>query len=495
MPILTFPKDIADAKRLSVEVQKGRLKRIRQGIYTDAAWEEIPQLLHSRWYEVVQYLFPTAIASHVTAVKLKPEHNTVHITADVGKQRKISISDALVIHVHPGNVTELTELFVPQLKRSAPARFLMENLQLSHQDVALPKALGQQWVEQELLKRLECYGEADLNALRDAAKAHCLLLGMEKECYQLDGLIGALLSTQPAEVLLSPVAIATARQEPYDQNRLVLFEKMADYLNRCDFPSRPYEYSKASWRNLSFYESYFSNYIEGTEFEINEAEQIIFSKQEISNRHEDSHDILSVYHVVHDYTEMVTVPESADDLMHLLSLRHELIMHARPEKRPGELKVKPNKAGDTLFVLPDHVEGTLAQAFTFYQQLDPGLARAIFIQFMVTECHPFDDGNGRLARIMMNAELASHEQYKIIVPTVHRDSYLNGLRQASRSGRFRTICKVFADLQAYTSIIGWEDYGDARSTLEAHYADKLPDDGVAVFNKQIAQFKITLPPA
>jgi hypothetical protein len=27
----------------------------------------------------------------------------------------------------------------------------------------------------------------------------------------------------------------------------------------------------------------------------------------------------------------------------------------------------------------------------------------------------------------------------------------------------------------------------------SHYADKLPDDGVAVFNKQLAQFKIILP--
>jgi hypothetical protein len=94
---------------------------------------------------------------------------------------------------------------------------------------------------------------------------------------------------------------------------------------------------------------------------------------------------------------------------------------------------------------------------------------------------------------MMNAELVCTEQHKIIVPTVHRDSYLNGLRQATRSGRFRTLTKVFADLQAYTGSIPWEDYGDARTTLESHYADRLPDYGVAVFNKQISTFKITLP--
>jgi Fic family protein len=109
----------------------------------------------------------------------------------------------------------------------------------------------------------------------------------------------------------------------------------------------------------------------------------------------------------------------------------------------------------------------------------------MFMQFIVAECHPFDNGNGRLARVMLNAELVAAKQFKIIVPTVHRESYLNGLRQASRSGKFRTIVKVLADLQAYSSIIRWEDYAEARGMLEMHCADKLPDDGVAMFNRQI----------
>ena len=135
----------------------------------------------------------------------------------------------------------------------------------------------------------------------------------------------------------------------------------------------------------------------------------------------------------------------------------------------------------------------IAQDFESYQQLTPGMARAIFMQFIVAERHPFDDGNGRLARTMMNAELVFAEHTKIIVPTVHRDIYLNGLRQATRSGRFRTLTKVFADLQAYTDSIPWEDYGEARATLELHYANRLPDDGVAVFNRRLPGFRIALP--
>ena len=130
--------------------------------------------------------------------------------------------------------------------------------------------------------------------------------------------------------------------------------------------------------------------------------------------------------------------------------------------------------------------GTFAQVFPIYQSLPEGLARAIFIQCLVTECHPLDDGNGRLARVMMNAELVSAEEVKIIVSTVHRDSYLNGIRDAIRNNKFRTITKVFLDLHGYTHSGEWLDYSEPRTTLETHFAHRLPDQGVAVFNREIS---------
>ena len=115
------------------------------------------------------------------------------------------------------------------------------------------------------------------------------------------------------------------------------------------------------------------------------------------------------------------------------------------------------------------------------------------MQFLVAEVHPHDDGNGRLSRIMLNAELVANEEHIIIIPTVHRESYLNGLRQATRSAKFRTLSKLFANIQAYTESIDWNDYGEARETLEQHMADKLPDQGIARFNREIANHKTFLP--
>nr|UVT38015.1 hypothetical protein cemce18_00011 [uncultured bacterium] len=65
------------------------------------------------------------------------------------------------------------------------------------------------------------------------------------------------------------------------------------------------------------------------------------------------------------------------------------------------------------------------------------------MQFFISEIHPFDDRNGRLSRIMMNAELVAQSQFKIIIPNVHGDNYLNGLRLASRDKNFRTYVKLY----------------------------------------------------
>ncbi|MEH6551034.1 MAG: Fic family protein [Pseudomonadales bacterium] len=181
-------------------------------------------------------------------------------------------------------------------------------------------------------------------------------------------------------------------------------------------------------------------------------------------------------------------PNSAVDFVDILKVRHAILMAERPDKQPGVLKRKSNRAGSTIFVGPDYVEGTLMQGYELYRTLPSGLARGMYIHFLVAECHPFDDGNGRIARLMMNAELVADDAHKIIVPTVHRESYLNGMRQASQKGRFRAIVNVLHQLQVYTASIRWSDYGEAREALENHGATMEPDEGVPIFNRVLKEF-------
>lgn len=489
---LYFSEDAKKSKTLSLRSRKGELKRIHKGIYTNACYENIEQLVLNRWYEVVHFLYPTGIAIFRSAHELRPVNGIVFIGADIEKRRKITVASILTIEVLPGSTTGCIEPFLPQMSRSAPARQYIENLMQARG--AHKKSLGREWVEARLCFILQQdNGEKRLNEIRESAKRFAKINALDDVFKKLNLMISALLSTHHSSVLCSKEAIAQAKKEPVDSNRILLFENLSTYLQRCELSCVDYSFNKLSWNNLAFFESYFSNYIEGTAFEIDEVEEIIFQNGEIDNRHLDSHDVLSVYQQVSDYQSMSLLPESFDEFITLLQSRHFEMLNVRGNKNPGKLKSKINKADRTTFVSPEKLLGTLKEAFLIYQRIPKGLASAIFMQFIIVECHPFDDGNGRLSRIMMNAELHSVGQHKIIIPTVHRDSYINGLGMASRCGDFRALVKVFFQLQGYTASINWSDYGAAREALESHCADQLPDDGIAVFNKQIRHFKFTAP--
>jgi hypothetical protein len=494
MASLFFSTTDEQSRAFSYKVKKGELIRVHKGIYTDATYADLESTIRNKWYEIVNHLFPNAIAAYRTAHELRPIEGKVYIIQHGLTRRMINIGKALTIHVDNGNTSELIEPFVPNLFRASPARQYLENLTLTRSTP--PKALGREWVEQQLSAALRHpnKGEIELNSIRDRARTFANANGFEKEFATLNGIISSLLSThQDGSVLTNELAIATSKGQPFDPVRMGRFEALANYLQRCDLLASDYSYNKSSWQHLSFYESYFSNYIEGTEFEIDEAEDIVFSGKNVSDRYEDSHDVLSVYESVSDYQWMSITPSTPEELIKCLTECHYSIMNQRPDKRPGLFKSKVNKAGSSVFVKPDEVIGTLTKSFFIYKSLNVGQARAIFIHFLVSECHPFDDGNGRLSRIMMNKELHAVDLHKIIMPTVHRDSYLNGLRQATRHDNFKTLVKVLYQLQHYTASINWTDYGDARATIEAHNAHLLPDDGVATFNKAIREFTF-IPP-
>jgi hypothetical protein len=99
--------------------------------------------------------------------------------------------------------------------------------------------------------------------------------------------------------------------------------------------------------DISFFDSYFSNYIEGTRFEVAEAREVITENKPIHNRSGDSHDILGTYEICSSRQAMSRTPADGKELMELLRERHAVLMRGRPEMMPGLFKERPNRAGDT----------------------------------------------------------------------------------------------------------------------------------------------------
>lgn len=496
--MLKIVNSTQDAKKLSKEYRRGKLQRIYQGIYSDDLKSEIKKIVMENWMRLLPHIVSHGILAFRTALELKPQRlgneAVIFVVSTYVKTIKLP---GLIIKIYKGNNHEFIEQILPNLMRSITPRNLLENLTIVRGSSYIGvKTIGSEGVETLLARELHLRGEKHINRIRDEAKQISEKLSYQNEYQKLNQIISALLSTHTHKnILSSPYANALIHKRSYDEYRIQLFDALVVYLKKCTFFYRAFKYSATSFKNLSFYESYFSNFIEGTEFMIDEAEDIVFKGMEIDNRHADSHDVLSNFLITNDFSEMGITPNNPVEFIEILQKRHAILMKERPEKRPGEFKQRENKAGNTLFVSPGDVLGTLLQGFERYRLLKPGIEKALFIQFLISETHPFDDGNGRLSRIMMNAELVSQSQCKIIIPNVHRDNYLNGLRLASRDKCFRTYVRVMDQAQAYTASVDWLDYGSAREKLEIDGANLSSDEGVPTFNRVLKVLQLSDLPA
>jgi len=236
---------------------------------------------------------------------------------------------------------------------------------------------------------------------------------------------------------------------PFDAKRVELFQILYDKLKTYYFPERADKNtSEDSFRLFSFFEAYFSNYIEGTKFTIEDAKKIVDTGIAIPKRIKDSHDILGTFNIVSNSHEMSITPSTENELIDILKRRHYAMMSERAEDiNAGEFKTQNNRAGNTEFVDHTLVVGTLRQGFKYYAALTDPMAKAIFIMFMISEVHPFTDGNGRISRIMGDAELFKSGLSRIIVPTVFREDYIGSLKRFTNRNDPDAFIRVMDKLQ------------------------------------------------
>jgi hypothetical protein len=265
-------------------------------------------------------------------------------------------------------------------------------------------------------------------------------LGMTEQASKIDDLIGALLGTRELN-LTAPTARARQTGNPYDPERIELFQSLyAELRNSPPVIRLMADRTPKGNATLAFFESYFSNFIKGTEFEVEEAADFVFRGVIPSAR-----------------------PE---DLERLLKHSHAAIMDRRPDKQLGEFKQTGNRAGATTFVAPELVDGTLKAGFEIYQGLEDPFQMAVFMMFLVSEIHPFIDGNGRTARIMMNAELVATGEERIIIPTVYRENYLAALKAISQNNRPHALIRTLDYAQKWTASVDWTDLSVTQKQLE-----------------------------
>ncbi len=479
LPEIVFAtSDPGESRRLGQWQKAGLIRPIVPRAYTSNLTDSLDRIVRRNIWILVSRLFPGALISHRTAIEhtISPANNLYLTSSSRRTYRWPGVTLRFAIG-HPPLETD--HLYYDTLHVSSLERACLENLTFSREVEGEKRTIGQDIIERRLMDILQTRGETALNQVRDNARTIAASLDMPASFERLHVIIGALLSTRVHKTLISPQARALSIGEPYDSHRIDLFQTLASSLHTLTF--RKYaEKTKENntFSNFAFYEAYFSNYIEGTTFLVEEARDIVYNDAIIPHRLSDSHDIRGTYALCSNRGEIKKTPVSIPSLMEMLRSRHEILLGGRPEKNPGAFKLKPNKAGDSIFVMPDLVSGTLKEGYAIYNSLQDPVARALFMMFMISEIHPFDDGNGRIARLMMNAELVHAGYTRIIIPTVYREDYLLALRRLTRKQDPRVYIEMMIRALEFSHWLLPNDLDQMEQQLISANAFLEPEEGV-----------------
>jgi hypothetical protein len=472
------PGDIRAVQRRQ---RSGELKRIATGIISSLPEESWPSLIARERIRVLSALYPHAVIGPRSAfIGGAPSDGVIYLTYTYTKRVQLP---GLTVQLLDGPASAPGDMPMMggQLYFPSSARVLLENLAVSRGKVQ--KSVGRAAVEQRLIEICEARGEEELGVLRDSARALAPTLDLEREYTILDGLIGGILGTRKSAMstVAGKAMVATI---PYDANRLALFEKLAQHLRSVPLTQPPAVVKTEQARtHFAFLESYFSNFIEGTEFEVGDAKRFVLDGKPITERPKDSHDLLGVFRQALNQGWANQTLSSGRSILTQLQERHADQMKERPEVGPGEFKATANRAGNTEFVAPRLVRGTLAEGSQLLPTVPPGIARALFAMFLVSEVHPFNDGNGRLARLVMNAELSVVGSCRIIIPTLFREEYLDCLRVLTREGNPVPFLDAMQKVHKWTAAFDYEDIDKVIAEMKACNA----------FERSLMRYKLLTP--
>ena len=169
-----------------------------------------------------------------------------------------------------------------------------------------------------------------------------------------------------------------------------------------------------------------------------------------------------------DYTVYRNLPEGQQT---------SYVIHA------GQYKTRPNSVitryGDRFeYASPEETPGLMTDLVDWYNKaekegkLSPVELAALF-HYRYIRIHPFEDGNGRIARLMMNFILTRHDYPMIVVRSRKKSEYLEALHQADievgpvpSDGAHADIKDIRPFLKYFNKLVATEVYNDVLFVSE-----------------------------
>jgi len=190
-----------------------------------------------------------------------------------------------------------------------------------------------------------------------------------------------------------------------------------------------------SWLNNTFAKTfiYNSNHIEGSRIPREEVDRIIEEKK---YKHKVKNEVVEVENSYIAWRYLSK--DFLFNLIHIKKLYHILtkgLLQETGEPYPRGFKKVPNIAGiNSQTTPPERVEQEiqmLLQNYKAQKKTKFSLQAAFDFHLRYEQIHPFENGNGRTGRLVMNKILMQYDMVPMIVFTENKESYSNAIDSCS----------------------------------------------------------------
>ena len=443
-----------------------RVRHVGGRLYTKNLDEPLGNVVRRRVWDVARGLFPGAVIVDRTAFEPLPVgvDGSVFLCSTSARVVKLP---GLVLNCRrgPGPVGGDTPFLSDALYLSSAPRRFLDNIKSSRAHAGVRRTLSRSEIEAQLERLLANQGDSELERLRDEVTKLAPELGREGELGELLTLIAAMLGTPEPPAGSATSTAGAPVKEPWDEARLPLFDVLFAALHSHVPVNRP---ATQTTPTFSFFDAYFSNSIEGAPCTVEQAAQAVFDDSQPSDS--EAHAVRDTFALLSAPTLRARTPHSAADLLSILATFHGRVVAGGADAQPGRIRLSAARAGSTEFVAPTRIRGTLRRGYEYYRSLQPGLAQATFAMFLICEVHPFDDGNGRVARALANAEISAAGRQRLTIPIALREDYLQALRAMSIRSVPGPLIAVLDRAQAWTAEVDWSSMAAAQADLERTHA-------------------------
>ena len=156
---------------------------------------------------------------------------------------------------------------------------------------------------------------------------------------------------------------------------------------------------------------------------------------------------------------------------------HQILMTGtvdeyREQVRPGEYRTVTSRPRDRQLLHPDKIHSSLAALITGYEK-QSDIERNHILDFHVRfeEIFPFEDGNGRVGRLILFKECLRHDIMPFIIDDKRRSRYLRGLKEW-HDDRYELVDVVMEAQDRFEAQIELQKlYAHTRLYLPADYIE------------------------